>query len=227
MNTGYRRLHLLVEGQTEEIVVNNVLEPHLRDRGWTVTQSIVATKRPASGASHKGGVSSWAKLERDIKLLLGNTDLHVLTTLFDYYAFPADSPGMSSRPEGSARRRVEHVEAALSATIDDSRFVPHLILHELETWVFAAADQLGWILPVPGLTERLRSDVHAAGGPELVNDGPDTAPSKRLLRYCDVYSKTNDGPLALADLGIEALRAECPHLDQWLAHLDVRAGQIS
>ena len=226
MTIGYRRLHLLVEGQAEEIVVNTVLEPHLRDRGWTVSQSIVTTKRTAAGSSHKGGVSSWAKLEREIRLLLGNTDLHVLTTLFDYYAFPADSPGMASRPHGTAYERVEHVEAALSTAIDDARFAPHLTLHELETWVFVAAEQLGWIMPERGLTERLREDVRTAGGPELVNDGPNTSPSKRLEKYCGVYSKTNDGPLAIADLGIEALRAECPHLDEWLVQLDGRAEQI-
>ncbi|MFC3450431.1 DUF4276 family protein [Amycolatopsis speibonae] len=61
-----------------------------------------------------------------------------------------------------------------------------------------------------------------AGGPELVNDGLGTAPSKRLARYCASYSKTSDGPLVIADLGIDALRARCPHLDSWLTHLDAR-----
>jgi hypothetical protein len=106
MTTRYRRLHLLVEGQTKEIVVNNVIEPHLRTRGWSVSQSIVTTKRPTTGPAHKGGVSSWSKLERDITLLLRNKELNVLTTLFDYYAFPADSPGMSSRPTFKTTGRV-------------------------------------------------------------------------------------------------------------------------
>ncbi len=224
MTTAYRHLHFLVEGQTEEIVVNNVLEPYLQERGWTITKSIVTTKRPAMGPASHGGVSNWAKLEREIRLLLRNSDIHTLTTLFDYYGFPSDSPGMINRPPASVYERVEHVEKSLVSAISDTRFVPHLILHELETWVFAAAEQIGWLFSGSDLTKRLLQDVQGAGGPELVNDGLDTAPSKRLARYCDGYSKTNDGPLAIADLGIEALRAHCPHLDSWLRHLDTRLG---
>ncbi len=222
MTTGYRRLHLLVEGQTEEIVVNNVLEPYLRDRGWSVSVSIVTTKRTAAGSHHRGGIGSWGKLEREIRLLLRNSDLRVLTTLFDFYAFPGDSPGMDTPPASDPYEGVAHVESAMAQAIADARFVPNLILHELETWVFAAAEQLGWLLPDPGLVEQLQADVRAAGGAELVNDHPSTAPSKRLASYCATYSKTNDGPLAIADLGIESLRAQCPHLDEWIKALDSR-----
>lgn len=74
------------------------------------------------------------------------------------------------------------------------------------------------------LTDRLLADVHAAGGPELVNDGPTTAPSKRLKCYHPGYAKTLDGPLAVAGLGLPALRRSCPHLDSWLDKLDQSRG---
>lgn len=70
------------------------------------------------------------------------------------------------------------------------------------------------------LAERLLQDVAGAGGPELVNDGVETAPSKRLLRYWPTYVKTMDGPLAIAELGVTKLRATCPHLDAWLTALE-------
>jgi hypothetical protein len=57
--------------------------------------------------------------------------------MFDYYAFPADAPGMADRPHGSPYARIQHVESALVKAIDDKRFVPNLILHEIEAWVFA------------------------------------------------------------------------------------------
>ncbi|PFG48236.1 putative AbiEii toxin of type IV toxin-antitoxin system [Amycolatopsis sulphurea] len=50
------------------------------------------------------------------------------------------TPPEWTRPTRSVRLQVQHVEAALSAAIGDARFVPHLVLHELETWVFAAAE---------------------------------------------------------------------------------------
>jgi hypothetical protein len=217
-----RRLHLLVEGQTERIVVRDVVQPYLESNGWLVSSSIIATKRPAAGPASRGGVTSWAKLEREIRRLLRDSGLDVLTTMIDYYAFPQDAPGMATRPAGSPVQRVGHVEKALSRAIDDGRFVPHLTLHEVESWVFAAADQLGEWLDSPELAARLKSDAAAAGGPEWVNDGPATAPSKRLLGYQSDYLKTEDGPAAILELGVARLRPQCPHLDGWLADLESR-----
>ncbi|MEU4444777.1 DUF4276 family protein [Actinosynnema sp. NPDC050801] len=133
MTGAIRRVHLLVEGQTEEVVADSVIRPHLEGLGWVTSLSLVKTKRPAAGPSHKGGITGWGQVQRDIRLLLNDTSLDV-----------------------------------------------------------------------------------SAGGPELVNDGPATAPSKRLLDYCPGYVKTVDGPLAIQDLGLARLRAACPHLDAWL-----------
>lgn len=219
MNTAYRRLHILVEGQTEETVAKELVEPHLSAQGWVVSVSLVKTKRIASGGSHKGGITGWRQVETDVKLLLNDTSLDVLTTMFDYYAFPADCPGMADRPGGTVYERVEHVEQALSAAFGDRRFRPNLLVHEFEAWVFAAPEGVERYLG-PELAERLRADAALAGGPELVNDRPDTAPSKRLLRYHPGYQKTLDGPLALFDVGLERIRERCPHVDHWLSGLE-------
>ena len=220
MTRALRRLHILVEGQTEETITRDVLEPHLSTFGWSISRSIVKTKRPAAGPSHKGGVTGWSQLEREITLLLRDTSLDVLTTLLDYYAFPPQAPGMATRPDGSALDRVEHVEHAMIEYFRDPRFLPHLVLHEAETWVFAAGEQLGQLFADEDLAARLKADVAAANGPEGINDHPETAPSKRLARYYAGYVKTQDGPLAVADLGVERLRRQCPHLDSWLRRLE-------
>ena len=199
--------------------MRDVLAPHLSAHGWFVSYSIVKTKRPAGAPAHKGGVTSWNQLKREIKLLLGNSSLDVLTTLFDYYAFPPEAPGMDSRPNGSATERVEHVERAIAAHFEDQRLLPHLVLHEIEAWVFAASAQLG-LLFGEEIAAKLVADVAATGGPEEVNDHPDTAPSKRLAHYCAGYVKTQDGPIAIAELGVGRLRSQCPHLDSWLRRLE-------
>lgn len=74
------RLHILVEGQPEETVVRNVLEPHLRTHGWLVSYSIVTTRRPASGPAHKGGLTGWGQLTREIPRLLRDSSFDILTT---------------------------------------------------------------------------------------------------------------------------------------------------
>lgn len=215
-----RRIHILVEGQTEEIVVREILAPALLPDIW-LQPILLATKRPAGGPSHKGGVSSWTKIEKEIRLLLRDSSASHVTTLLDYYGVPADCPGMATRPVGRAYECVAYVETQIAQEIDDSRFLPNLVLHETEAWVFAAAQQLGELLGETALAAALARQVADAGGPELINDGPTTAPSKRLLAAYPAYNKTQDGPLAIAELGLPALRAACPHLDAWLKQLVV------
>jgi hypothetical protein len=216
------RLHLLAEGQTEEIVARDVVVPHLTTNGWTVSVSILATKHPAAGGKIRGGVRSWGKIRHEIRLLLRSFDL--VTTMIDYYGFPANSPGMDDRPVAAATDRVRHVERAVATAVGDPRFVPHLTLHETEAWVFAAADALADLVGDWSVARDLRKVVDEAGGPELVNDDPATAPSKRLRARLPAYQKTLHGPLCIADLGLAALRTQCPHLDSWLVELERRTG---
>jgi hypothetical protein len=61
--------------------------------------------------------------------------------------------------------------------------------------------------------EMIASDVES--GPELVNDGVDTAPSKRILNAYPQYAKTIHGPLVIAEAGLDAIRSTCPHTDDW------------
>ncbi|RLK54649.1 DUF4276 family protein [Actinokineospora cianjurensis] len=216
----FRRLHLLVEGQTEEAVVIEVLRPHLEHAGWAVTFSIITTRRPARGPAHRGGLATWGKLQREIRLLLRDSSIGILTTLVDFYGLPEDCPGMADRPAHGAYERVAHVEAAMAREIDDRRFLPNVVLHEFEAWVFAAGAQLADLRGDPSLAARLAEEVARAGAPELINEGPATAPSKRLMAVCPDYAKTVEGPLAVAALGVEALRARCPHVHDWLLALD-------
>lgn len=176
-----RRLHLLVEGQTEEIVARDVIASRFTDPDVWTTFSIYKTKRPAGGPAHKGGLSHWAKLRQELRLLLQDSSITVLSTLFDYYAFPEDAPGMTDRLNGTPYDRVAHVERALLAAIDDKRFLPHLVLHEMETWVLADCPRLGEVMGDSEAPDGLSEVVREEGGPELVDDGVHTAPSKRIL----------------------------------------------
>jgi hypothetical protein len=110
---------MLVEGQTEEAVAERVLFPLLVERGLFVSRSILTTKRLMTGAKHRGGVSTWSKIEREVRNLLGDTSLDRLTTMIDFYGLPADSPGVGDLPMGDPYARVAHVEAAMAAAVGD------------------------------------------------------------------------------------------------------------
>lgn len=211
---------VLCEGQTEENMVRDFLAPELFHAGIILVPTILLTGTTADGTSGRGGVSKWSKIEKDLRHRLSSTPhWAAVTMLIDYYGLPKDSPGMADRPNGSARQRAEHVEHWIAERIGHPRFIPYLVLHETETWVFAAAEQLADWYDDAALGGELKRQADAAGGPEDVNDGPDTAPSKRLLRLRPGYLKTQDGPVAVADLGLPALRSACPHFDTWIGKL--------
>jgi hypothetical protein len=56
--------------------------------------------------------------------------------------------------------------------------------------------------------------------PELINESPQTAPSKRILKICDSYDKVDDGILILKEIGLNKLRSECTHFNEWLTKLE-------
>jgi hypothetical protein len=132
-----------------------------------LTYSILATNRPVGVGKHRGGVSTWSKIAKEVAALLGDTSLDIVTTMIDYYGFPADAPGMGDRPAGDPYERVAHVEAAMAAAVGSPRFRPHLVLHETEAWVLAAGELAAQRFGKPRLSagrdRRVRGRAGAGG----------------------------------------------------------------
>ncbi|MFI6468014.1 DUF4276 family protein [Streptomyces sp. NPDC050538] len=213
-------VHVLVEGQTEEQLVVSFFQPEALSNGIWLNPVMLKTRRPVGRPHDRGGVSRWAMIHADIRRLLRDSSAHTVTTLLDFYGIPSDTPGVSDQVPGDAYARVTHVEQAMGKEVNDSRFLPFLSLHETEAWVLAAADELAALYGRPELAENLNAQVRDAGGPELVNDSPHTAPSKRIQTAYPAYRKVTDGPHAISMLGLDALRNACPHLDAWLSLLE-------
>lgn len=83
-----KRVLILVEGQTEERFVADVLRDHLTARSVFSSCTILVTKFVETGPRKKGGVSSWNQIQRDLKRLLGDTDAAGVTTLIDFRTSP-------------------------------------------------------------------------------------------------------------------------------------------
>ncbi|MEX8547306.1 MAG: DUF4276 family protein, partial [Mucilaginibacter sp.] len=56
--------------------------------------------------------------------------------------------------------------------------------------------------------------------PELINESPETAPSKRIISLCNSYDKIDDGILILKEIGLETMRKECRHFNDWVSQLE-------
>ena len=106
--------------------------------------------------------------------------------------------------------------AALRAEYPDPRFRPLVVLHEIEALVLAAVDagQGDGVIPDHALAD-LRRAITRAGGPEKVNNGPSTSPSKRLARASRHYDKVMTGPGLIADAGLSAILERCPVFAAW------------
>ncbi len=215
------RCRLLVEGQTEETFANMVLLPYLADLGFhDVSVTVVQTKRIAGGEKYRGGVVSWTQLRTDIRLLLRDAGA-LVTTMVDYYALPRDVPGVSDvQPSWDARRGVAHVEAAMAAAVDRPNFLPNVILHEFEALLYSDPAAVGAHFDDDGVTASMKADLAECMEPELVDDGPTTAPSKRIMAHHPRYLKTTHGPRILADIGLPSIRGACPKFGEWLSRIE-------
>jgi hypothetical protein len=110
-----KRALVLVEGQTEERFVKDVLAPALEPQNLYLKSTVLVTKRVKSGPNFKGGVTSFVKFETDLRLLFLGAGNALVTTLLDYYGLPNDFPGMVTRPNGTPLQRVKHVEQEVRA----------------------------------------------------------------------------------------------------------------
>jgi hypothetical protein len=123
--------------------------------------------------------------------------------------------------------KVMRIEQAIKADIceqvpdlrPDVRFLPYLQLHEFEGLLFSDPAVFASSIGKAHLAQVFRRTRDDFLTPEDINDGPDSAPSKRVLGAHPSYQKVVDGTLASRAVGIERMRQECPHFRQWVEQL--------
>ena len=218
------RVNVVVEGKTEEGFVKQVLYPYLFEKNIVVTPRLVLRKR-SRGSMARGGMYDYTRPRWDIQQWMSEEKSAYCTTMFDLYALPKDFPGMNDIPPRSTpHQRVLHLEQAFSIDLGNPYgFIPYLQLHEFEAILFSDINILDNTLntfrSVSKLNE-LRQIIERFENPELIDDDPTTAPSKRLLRLYPAYDKRFFGELVAETIGIGSIRAACPHFNNWMERLE-------
>ena len=222
-------IHILCEGPTEQGFVNEVLRPYLIENGVTSVKSIIVSTNKRMNA--QGGMSSYTHARTDLNLMcLSNPESkfesHIFTTMFDLYALPNDFPGYDeAKTIVEPYACVKALEQSLSNAIGDTRFIPYIQLHEFEALLFCGIEHIAKLYPqCKSRCDQLSKDLQKAGNPELINNGPTTAPSKRIIKAIEgngkyKYNKPTTGKTVTKEVGIEGLRSKCPHFNEWITNL--------
>lgn len=207
------RLAVSVEGETEVEFVRGVLAEHLLTQGVEATAILIGR---AQGRTVGGGNVSVERLAEDMRVLLRSFD--AVTSLVDYYGFRGKGNATVADLEERIRRRVaERVRARGRVR----RVLPYIQRHEFEALLFSDVRFFGELDGAPeGVVEVLRRVRSAFATPEDIDDGRDTAPSKRIMSAMPDYEKVDDGQAIARRIGLATMRAECRGFDRWVRRLE-------
>lgn len=223
------RVIAVVEGQTEQGFVRDVLAPWLGARGVYLTGRLVG--KPG----HKGGVGEYHRSRRDVLLLLKQEETTFITTMFDFYGMPDSWPGRAKARKAAFSDKAHIVEEAfrkdiideLGSSFDQNRFIPYVQMHEFEALLFSHPPTICEVLRAPDSEDDVQAVRDKFSTPEEINDNPNTAPSRRLIDLFADYRKRLHGLIAANRIGIETMLAECPHFAEWLSTLKALGGEDS
>ena len=207
------RLAIVVEGQTEEAFVKNVLDDHLRHFGVEPEPILL---------DYHGGDVTVPRVAHDMAHSLSplwKNDF--ATSLVDFYGFRDKGDvaiaALQSQIDRAVNRIIGHGDG-------EPRAFAYIQQHEFESLLFSNVDAFA-ILPgvAAGQVAALRAIRNRFPTPEHINDRPDAAPGKRIANVIPRYDKRNAGYLVAQEIGLPAIRAACPRFDAWLTRLEALA----
>ena len=214
------RVRILVEGQTEETFVNDILSPHLNQMG--IYPYAFLFRR-------KGGSFAYQRARKEILISLKEDNTLICTTMVDFYGMPNDWPGRTeSQSCQNYQDKAQRVEEALSEDIvaqmgdswNPAQFIPYVQMHEFEALLFSDTLILAESARKSKVSAQLECVLQSFSCPEEINDNYNTCPSRRIKQHIENYVKTLDGIIAARKIGLRKMRQECPHFNEWITKLE-------
>lgn len=216
------RVHVICEGQTEEMFVNEVLADTFLPMNICLVPALIG--KPG----HKGGNFKFERLLTDVRARLLDDKTAYCTTFFDFYGLPEDFPGKEqAKAKVGMPQKADCLLAALTeklqATLGENplrRFIPYVQMYEFEGLLFSHPEKLAQGINQVDLGDSLQKIRDAFDSPEEINNSPVTAPSKRIGKLYSAYDKPIHGSLAAIEIGLDVIRQECQRFDAWLKKLE-------
>lgn len=213
-----KRVIIICEGPTEQEFCMEVLGAELAKRE-------VYVEAPLIKHSH-GGIVPWATIKRQILKHLQEGEVYV-SMLVDYYGIKEQFgfPGWeeSLRIVDKTERLhflLEKMEEDIPETLR-YRFIPYIQMHEFEGLLFSDVHAfLNSFEEDEIKIEDLQAAAETFESPEMINNSPETAPSKRLIDAIPDYDKIVFGNCVAMDIGLEKIREKCPLFNEWVEKLE-------
>lgn len=206
------RLAIVVEGRTEEEFVKQLLAEHLTEHSVLASARLVGSGQ----RDRRGGNVTVERVAMTMTQVSHSHD--AVTTLIDFYGFK----GRATADVDELERRIEDMCREQShRTLRHDRVFAYVQRHEFEALLFSDLPVFARVLDLPPNAASTLMGVRARfPSPEDIDDSPDTAPSKRILEAIPNYNKVADGSAVALEVGLAAMRGECPRFAAWLARLE-------
>ena len=209
-----KRLFIVVEGQTEEEFVNELLAPYFNSLGL---HDIRATKITTS-KGHKGGFVNYVHLKNDVVKLLRQSGNEVIVTMFvDFFKLPTSLPDYKKIAKLSSKKeQVSKFEIAIAKDIDDRRFIPYIQMHEFEALLFSSSKGFeNYYRGEKKVISEVSKIITEFSNPEEINSNK--PPSYRIKEFTlENYDKIIHGNIIALEIGIEMLLKKCPKFKTWV-----------
>jgi hypothetical protein len=214
------RVRVLVEGQTEQAFIRDVLRPHFDPR--QIFLHAVKFRR-------QGGITPYERAKEVIlRSLKEDADL-ICTTMVDFYGMPEDWPGrkQANRCRICTEKAfiieagiLKDITGQLGNSFYPNRLMPYVQMHEFDALLFSSPAKLAQSLGSGKLSTTFVDIRNKFSTPEEINDHYDTCPSRRIEKVHEDFKKTIDGISAASRIGLETMRRECPHFNEWITKLE-------
>ena len=217
-------VNVVVEGQTEQKFISEILAPYLAHKGIFMTP-IIASKK-----GQKGGDIKFQRVKKDIGNFLAQRNVDIVSTFVDFYGIKEwpgkDSILQHSTPGQIAATMNTAAKTEICQEYDrlnpTQRFIPFIAVHEFETLLFSDTKALADGLGID--KETIDATVNEFPSLEHINNSKETAPSKRLEKWHPQYGKTTTGIAIAKTIPVDTMRAKCPLFNQWLSAIEAVAG---
>jgi hypothetical protein len=220
-----KKLFIVVEGETEERFLRKVLYSDFIQKGIHIEAQQWLTNRKLGIG---GGGSNFDLIENHLRRLISRYqyDENVfISVMVDLYAFPIGGNTVYDEEvinQQSGKNKVLLLQDKMNNRMHYQNFIPYVQLHEYEALLLSKPDALlTFYTDKAQEVEGLKAEINGMH-PEEINETPQGAPSKRIIKYLPHYKKqkTTAGVTTAEKIGLPFLRQACPHFNDWVTKLE-------